>query len=232
MVVNDNNTGPHNSYQIGRVTTFRCNLDIAEIIAFDRQVSDKNADLLEWYLAEKWGLTDEFPPDHPNPSSVQINTSADRILTIGKGTDADSSFVGTIDEVRIYDQGLSSNEVSILYLGGSVKFRTSDQRQPPIVELFDAKPNSAESVTLHGEVLNIDLEQPIVTLFYGKNDGGFAFHEWDNNFTLNEGNSLPAGSFEANISGLTPGEKYYFRAYAEARMERTGRAVNQRSNKT
>ena len=42
-----------------------------------------------------------------------------------------------------------------------------------------------ESVTLHGEVSNIDLEQPIVTLFYGKNDGGFAFHEWDN-FTLNE----------------------------------------------
>ena len=44
-VVNDNNTGPHNSYQIGRVTLFQCNLDIAEIIAFDSKISNADAAL-------------------------------------------------------------------------------------------------------------------------------------------------------------------------------------------
>ena len=78
-------------------------------------------------VLRKMGITDELAPIIPI-SSVQINTSADRILTIGKGTDADS-FVGTIDEVRIYDRGLSSNEVSIPI--SAKKFR--HRPNPPIV---------------------------------------------------------------------------------------------------
>ena len=63
-VVNDDNTGPHSSYQIGRVTAFQCNLDIAEIIAFDSIISDTDAAFVEGYMAVKWGLISELPNSH------------------------------------------------------------------------------------------------------------------------------------------------------------------------
>ena len=63
-VVNDDNTGPHSSYQIGRVTAFQCNLDITEIIAFDSIISDTDAAFVEGYMAVKWGLISELPNSH------------------------------------------------------------------------------------------------------------------------------------------------------------------------
>ena len=56
LTMNDNNVGPYSSYQIGRLTGLQCNLDIAEIIAFESEYPDDEADKIESYLAHKWGL--------------------------------------------------------------------------------------------------------------------------------------------------------------------------------
>ncbi|MEL0099838.1 MAG: hypothetical protein VW907_09805, partial [Opitutae bacterium] len=214
LVVNDNDPGPYSSYQIGRVTGLQCDLDIAEIIAFENQLSDIDANLLENYLAMKWDLNDQLSVDHPSPSKVIINTVPEKNLSIGSGNSEETILEGTIDEVRIYNRSLTASEVSILYLGGSVKFSTSQDRQPPVVELYEARPNSNNSALLLGELTNIDQENPVVTLFYGTTDGGLSIDEWENNTTVNNGNPMPAGQFEVNIEGLTPGERYYFRAFA------------------
>ena len=58
--MNDNNVGPYSSYQIGRLTGLQCNLDIAEIVAFESELSDDEADKIESYLAHKWGLADQL----------------------------------------------------------------------------------------------------------------------------------------------------------------------------
>ena len=47
ITVNDNNVGPYSSYQIGRLTGLQCNLDIAEIVAFESELSDDEADKLK-----------------------------------------------------------------------------------------------------------------------------------------------------------------------------------------
>lgn len=70
-----NNTTPTN----GNIGTF---LDgtadslegsIAEIIFFNIRLSDDEFDIVEGYLAHKWGLTARLPSDHPYKSSAPTN---------------------------------------------------------------------------------------------------------------------------------------------------------------
>jgi hypothetical protein len=151
-----------------------------------------------------------------SPSSIPLNTVSERNLSLGTSSSEEFGFEGTMDEIRIYNRSLTASEISILYLGGSVEFTTSNERQPPVVELYQASPESNNSVLLSGELTNIDLENPLVTIYYGSSDGGLSISGWENNLTLNNGNPLSAGEFDANISGLIPGQKYFFRAYAQS----------------
>ena len=68
---------------------------------------------MEAYLARKWGLTDQLSSDHPyvSWSIAEVNTGADRDFSVG-GISAAEKFNGTIDEIKVYDQGLSSAEVT------------------------------------------------------------------------------------------------------------------------
>ena len=65
LQVNDKYIDDHNSYQIGRLTGLQCDLDIAEIIAFEQILTDADAHLIEGYLAHKWNLSENFSSDHP-----------------------------------------------------------------------------------------------------------------------------------------------------------------------
>ncbi|MDA0343881.1 MAG: hypothetical protein O3B07_06795, partial [Verrucomicrobia bacterium] len=189
---------------------------IGEILILTSDSSTERIDI-EGYLAHKWGLTSNLDPSHPSSvlslSETQIKTSVDRDVTIG-GSLSGENFSGTLDEIKIYDRGLSAAEVGTLFLDGTVKFTTTTTRQPPVVELYDALPDSNDSVVLLGELTNVDQENPIVTIYYGSSDGGLSADNWENNITINGGNPLPAGQFQATIDGLSPGERYYFRAYA------------------
>jgi hypothetical protein len=75
--VNNNNVGPYSRYQIGRLTGLQCNLDIAEIIAFESELSDDEADKIESYLAHKWGLADQLTPGHAYKDRVAIRSPRD-----------------------------------------------------------------------------------------------------------------------------------------------------------
>lgn len=46
---------------------------IAEIIFFDEKISNENFNIVEGYLAHKWGLTARLPSDHPYKSSAPTN---------------------------------------------------------------------------------------------------------------------------------------------------------------
>ena len=83
LTMNDNNVGPYSSYQIGRLTGHQCNLDIAEILAFESELSDDEADKIESYLAHKWGLDDQLAAGHPYKDRVAIRSPRD----LGVSTD-------------------------------------------------------------------------------------------------------------------------------------------------
>ena len=77
ITMNDNDVGPYSSYQIGRLTGLQCNLDIAEIIAFESELPDDEADKIESYLAHKWGLADQLTAGHPYKDRVAIRSPRD-----------------------------------------------------------------------------------------------------------------------------------------------------------
>ena len=63
-----------------------------------------------------------------------IDTGDENDLLIGTNLTG-NNFAGVLDEIRIYERGLSSNEVMSIYLDGTMVFTTSSTAQPPVVEL-------------------------------------------------------------------------------------------------
>ena len=117
LKANNNDPGPYNSYQIGRSSGLQCNLDICEIIAFNSALSDEDADKVEGYLAQKWGLSGELEEVHPykylTPRSLSIQQ------TVTNGTDGASGMDG-INKISLSSDGsqiiaTSTNDNSLIY---------------------------------------------------------------------------------------------------------------------
>ena len=66
------------------------------------------------------------------------------------------------------------------------------------------------SARVAGEVTNTGGSPPVVTLYWGDNDGGTSTDAWDNLITLGAQN----GSFETNLANLNSLTTYYFRSLA------------------
>ena len=63
----------------------------------------------------------------------------------------------------------------------------------------------------------MDQNDPVVRIYYGLEDGGFSQQDWNNSFVdVNGGSPVVLGDFNLTITGLTPGERYYFRAFAQS----------------
>ena len=65
-------------------------MDIAEIVAFESELSDDEADKIESYLAHKWGLADQLTSGHPYKDRPAIRSPRDlaashRFNRSGKG---------------------------------------------------------------------------------------------------------------------------------------------------
>ncbi|MEC9053945.1 MAG: hypothetical protein VX633_01470, partial [Verrucomicrobiota bacterium] len=81
----------------------------------------------------------------------------------------------------------------------------------PTVENAPATGESARSARLNGAVTDIGSAAPVVTIYYGDNDGLTNVADWD------EAVELPgtySGAFFADVTDLSPGRTYYYRAYA------------------
>ena len=146
----------------------------------------------------------------------EIATAEANDLLIGTNSGG-NHLSGVIDEFRLYEVGLSSNDVMSIFLDGTMMFTTSATAQPPVVELSKIVAEANASVTVIGELVSKDLTNPVVRVYYGLEDGGFNPIDWNNSFVLVDGGSpVQLGEFNATISGLVPGSRYYFRAFAES----------------
>ena len=88
LIVNDNDTSNNSYHQIGRVTGLQCNLDIAEIVAFNSKVSNADAAFVEGYMAVKWGLTSALPSGHNYKS---YTSWPDMLITTGQASKPSNS---------------------------------------------------------------------------------------------------------------------------------------------
>jgi hypothetical protein len=120
LIVNDNDTSNNSYHNIGRVTGLQCNLDIAEIVAFNSKVSNADAALVEGYMAVKWGLTSALPSGHNYKSytswpDVLITTGQPVNLQILADRNPTSwSASGLASGLSINNSGLISGSVSSL----------------------------------------------------------------------------------------------------------------------
>ena len=137
-----------------------------------------------------------------------------------------------MDEIKIYNRSLTSSEISILHLNGSVQFDSSSNRQPPVVELYQAQPESNVSARIYGELTNIDEENPVVTIYYGLADGGLSIDGWDSNLTLNEGSPFLQVHLRQVFPTLFLEKDIFSGLLLKVRTVQTGQRESQKSKKT
>ena len=180
-------------------------------------MSPSDREFLEGYLAHKFGLTQSLNPVSPYTEKMDymVRTGNDRDLSIGTNQSA-NHFDGIIDEVRIYQRGLSPIEIKSIALNGTISFTTSASPLPPTVEILEIEPLANATVLIKGELTSKDENLPTVTVYYGRTDGGFDKNKWEQNQTINGGNPVSLGEFNGLITGLTSGENYFFRIFAES----------------
>jgi len=82
---------------------------------------------------------------------------------------------------------------------------------PTVTNSGGATAITTTSARLNGEVTATGGENPTVHVYWGDNDGDVTSANWDNDVNLG---ALPAGTFNSDLSGLTPGKTYYYRCYA------------------
>ena len=59
LQVNNGNTGPHSDYRIGTIaenSNYSSSVRVSEIVAFDSVLSSSDAQIVENYLKNKWGV--------------------------------------------------------------------------------------------------------------------------------------------------------------------------------
>ena len=97
-------------------------------------------------------------------------------------------FDGLVDDLRIYDRAIGIDEISTIYQGDLI------------------------------ETQHLGGEEPVVTLFWGDEDGGkseetnaSSAHSWDAKIELGKMN---LGEFSVSLEGLETGKDYYYRFLA------------------
>ena len=82
---------------------------------------------------------------------------------------------------------------------------------PPTVTNSAATNVEVTTATLNGVVTDTGGASPLITFFYGPNDGGTTPGNWTNSVDI--GNESAA--FSTQVTGLSPSTNYFFRTYAE-----------------
>jgi hypothetical protein len=168
-------------------------IDNTDAWYFITGVIRENRDIEIWIN----GVKEDTNTDH------YLMNNPDDAHTIGAKGDL-KPFDGLIDEVRIYDYGLNSDNISSLFENNELP----SPPQEPEVTTNDATNIGYDNATLNGNLDNLGGAANLDVFFqYGTTQS-----YGDN---TSKQNKTAAGSFSANISGLTVGTTYHFRAVAE-----------------
>ena len=79
----------------------------------------------------QWYVDGQLTSSHNNPNDWGNNLPTSGTLYIGASSPSGSEFKGKLDEVRIYNKSLTSQEVSVLYANSSVQEKLTPQLKLP-----------------------------------------------------------------------------------------------------
>ena len=138
--------------------------------------------------------------------------SWDSSINMGEQTGIFSSgLTGLSPSTTYYFRSFVSNSAGDDWADSTSSFTTLAPPNPPTVVNSAATGVGYIEADLNGSVTSTGGEVPIVTIYFGDNDGGTDAGSWDDAVVL--GNE--SGAFTTNLFGLTHDTTYYFRAYAE-----------------
>ena len=214
VVVNDNNIGNRTGWKLGDDGTgWSMDMDLAEAICFSSELTDAEADAVEGYLNDKWGLN-ILDNDHPASIYFDLSDTNDNVgsgnwhmLSVTADRGKLNFYVdGTLDGTgnRWFFPGL--NTVTGLSLGkgpnGSgpdatfdeATFSTVSRSADWLLASFNNQKPSSTYLNFGSLIGPISLNDPDNMKIFGKKDTSI------NSFTVSHSGS---GSFSA--TGLPPG---------------------------
>ena len=104
-------------------------------------------------------------------NGVTLNTQAQVDLMIGSNPSG-NHFNGVVDDLRIYDRGLSPIEIQSIALNGTIRFTTASVARPPEVEIVQLTPEANGTVLVTAKLTNKDESLPVISIFYGRTEFG------------------------------------------------------------
>ena len=163
--------------------------NLGELLIYSSSLSDADVEEVEGYLAHKWGLRSDLPASH---RYNQNKTTTTYRIT---GTPS----VGGNYKVSV----LAQNPVFATH--GILDLTVSSTA----AQVTTSPPSSVTSGTANilGSVLQTGGQEPLVSLYWGDEDGGNVAGNWDNNFSFG---ARGKGAIAHLVTGLSPSTEYYY----------------------
>ena len=133
---------------------------------------------------------------HINGEAVGINTSIQNDLKIASDGQG-AYFDGLVDGKALIFSFITGGYESSSW-DGTMKFQTSNTPLPPQGGYLYSR-ETMGAATLTAKLVSRDLSLPTVRIYYGDEDGGFDFNNWDSFVDVDSGNQVNLGEFNATI---------------------------------
>ncbi len=117
---------------------------------------------------------------------------------------------GTPSTVGTFDINLTATNLAGTSEGQILKLTINPV--PPTITNTAATNIGSTSAVANVSITQAGGANPVVTLYYGRTDGGTTAGSWDNNIDFG---AQPQGDLQIGMSGLDLGADYYYRAYAD-----------------
>ncbi len=135
--------------------------------------------------------------------------SWEHVENLGARSDAfNADISGLSPSTTYYFRCYAAGPNSYDWADSSAEFKTLSSS--PLVENMTASNVRDVVATLNGQVIHLGEEIPVVTVYWGDNDGKTIAADWDHHEDL----GAQGGQFSVTVSGLTPEKVYYFRCHA------------------
>ena len=148
-------------------------MDLAEAVCFSTSLTDSDADKVEGYLAEKWGLRGLLPADHTYKSSLPPAVNWDgstNIATLQSTGSISTGLTGLTTNTSYFFRMKATNAGGTTW-SDAYAFRTGTVALPPAIITAPVSNVATTSVTTAGNLLSYDgNDQPTVTIYYDSDE--------------------------------------------------------------
>ncbi|MEM7314477.1 MAG: CotH kinase family protein, partial [Planctomycetota bacterium] len=179
------------------------NAPATNVLAFEAEVGGE----ITGTGGEVPGVTLYYGTSDGGTSSAAWDSSID---LGGQTSDFTTILAGLDQNTTYYFRTFAENSVGTAWADSTESFTTLTA-SPPIIANVPATSIGSFAASLGGVVVDTGNDPPVVTVYYGDNDGGANAATWDHSVDLGVQTTL----YAAPVGGLEPLTTYYFRAFAE-----------------